>query len=138
MNDISPELLQKTDRRMKWTGRVVSALVVAAFVMSGVMKLKGGPELEEGMAHLGIPLSLVRPLAILELTCAAIYALPATAVLGAVLLTGYMGGAICTHWRVGDPFLIQMFIGLLVWLGVYLREHRVRALLPIRFTRHLS
>ena len=54
------------------------------------------------------------------------------AVLGAILLAGYMGGAICTHWRVGDPFVLQIAIGVLVWLGLYLRESRLRALIPLR------
>ena len=68
----------------------------------------------------------------LELACAVVYLLPATAVLGAILLTGYIGGAICTHWRVGDLFFIQAALGLFVWLGIYLREERLKALLPVR------
>ncbi len=115
-----------------WAGRVVSVLVSLMFAMSGLMKLKGGPELKEGMTHLGLPDSMVVPLAIVELACVAIYAIPQTAVLGAVLLTGYLGGAICTHWRVGDPFFVQILLGCFVWLGVYLREERLRALLPLR------
>jgi catechol 2,3-dioxygenase-like lactoylglutathione lyase family enzyme len=65
------------------------------------MKLKGGPELAQGMAHLGLPGSMVVPLAILELSCVVVYLIPATSVLGAIVLTGYIGGAICTHWRSG-------------------------------------
>jgi hypothetical protein len=61
-----------------------------------------------------------------------VYLIPRTSVLGAVLLAGYMGGAICTHWRAGDVFVGQIVIGLLVWLGLYLREPRLRALLPLR------
>jgi len=96
------------------------------------MKLKGGPEMDQGMAHLGLPSTMVIPLAILEITCVVVYLVPATSVLGAILLAGYMGGAICTHWRVGDPFVVQASLGALVWLGLYLREDRLRALLPLR------
>jgi len=117
------------------TGRVLSVLSASAFLMSAVMKLKGGPDLDKGMEHLGLPGSMVLPLALLELTCAVVYLIPLTSVLGAVLLTGYLGGAICTHWRVGDPFFVQVLLGMVVWLGLYLREDRLRGLLPLRGTK---
>jgi hypothetical protein len=79
-----------------------------------------------------LPESLLLPLAILELSCLVIYLIPPTSVTGAVLLTGYIGGAICTHWRVGDPFYVQIVLGILVWLGLYLRESRLKGLLPVR------
>jgi len=101
------------------------------------MKLKGGAEVMQGMAHLGLPESLIMPLAILEISCVVIYLIPATSVLGAILLTGYIGGAICTHLRVGDPFFIQIALGIFVWLGLYLRENRLKALIPLR-TRQAS
>lgn len=119
-------------RTIVWVGRVISALVSLLFAMSAFMKLKGGAEVMEGMAHLGLPESLIVPLAILEISCVVIYAIPATSVLGAILLTGYIGGAICTHLRVGDPFFMQIAIGILVWLGLYLRENRLKALIPLR------
>jgi hypothetical protein len=119
-------------RRTFWISWVISGLASAMFLFSAVLKLKGGPELAQGMAHLGLPERMVIPLAILELTCVLVYLIPATSVLGAVLLAGYVGGAICTHWRVGDPFFVQIILGLLVWLGVYLREPRLKPLLPIR------
>jgi hypothetical protein len=75
---------------------------------------------------------LIIPLAILEVSCVVIYLIPATSVLGAIFLTGYMGGAICTHLRVGDPFVIQITLGVFVWLGLYLRENRLKGLLPLR------
>jgi hypothetical protein len=96
------------------------------------MKLKGGAEVLEGMAHLGLPESLMVPLAILEISCVVTYLIPATSVLGAILLTGYIGGAICTHLRVGDPFFIQTALGILIWLGLYLRENRLKGLIPLR------
>ena len=120
--------------KIVWVGRVISALVSFLFAMSAVMKLKGGAEVVQGMAHLELPESLIVPLAILEISCVVIYAIPATAVLGAILLTGYIGGAILTHLRVGDPFFMQIAIGLLIWLGLYLREDRLKALIPLRKT----
>ncbi|MGD9855186.1 MAG: DoxX family protein [Planctomycetaceae bacterium] len=121
-------------RAAVWTGWVLSGLIGAVFLMSGVVKLLGGPELAEGMAHLGLPESMVLPLAIVELACVAVYLIPQTSILGAVLLTGYLGGAICTHWRVGDMFVGPIVIGVLLWLGPFLRDPRLRALLPLRMS----
>ena len=118
--------------RVVWAGRAISVLASLLFLVSGLMKLKGGAELTQGMAHLGLPEALVWPLAILELSCVVIYLIPATSVLGAILLTGYVGGAICTHWRVGDPFFAQIALGVFVWLGLYLRETRLKELIPLR------
>ena len=118
--------------KIVWVGRVISGLAALLFLFSAAMKLKGGPELAEGMAHLGLPESMVMPLAILEISCVAIYLIPATSVLGAILLAGYVGGAICTHWRAGDPFVVQIVLGLFVWLGLYLREPRLKDLIPLR------
>ncbi len=123
--------------KIVWVGRGISVLVSLVFLMSAFMKLKGGAEVMQGMAHLGLPESLIMPLAILEISCVVIYLIPATSVLGAILLTGYIGGAICTHLRVGDPFFIQIALGIVVWLGLYLRENRLKALIPLR-TRQVS
>ena len=123
--------------KIVWVGRGISVLVSLVFLMSAFMKLKGGAEVMQGMAHLGLPESLIMPLAILEVSCVVIYLIPATSILGAILLTGYIGGAICTHWRVGDPFFIQIALGIVVWLGLYLRENRLKALIPLR-TRQIS
>ena len=118
--------------KVVWVGRVISVLVSLVFLMSAGMKLKGGPEMAEGMAHLGLPERMVVPLTILEISCVVIYLIPQTSVLGAILLAGYIGGAICTHWRVGDPVFVQIAIGILVWLGLYLREPRLKELIPLR------
>jgi uncharacterized membrane protein YphA (DoxX/SURF4 family) len=115
-----------------WVGRVISGLVCLMFAFAGLMKLKGGPELEQGFAHMGIPVSMRIPLAILELGCVVLYAIPATAVLGAILLAGFMGGAILTHWRIGEPIVVQTALGLLAWLALYLREPRLKDLIPVR------
>ena len=121
--------------KIVWVGRVISAVASLLFLMSAFLKLRGGPELAKGIAHLGIPEAMIVPLSILEISCVVIYLIPATAVLGAILLTGYIGGAICTHWRVGDPFFIQILLGMFVWLGLYLREDRLKALIPLRRPR---
>ena len=123
----------RASKKIVWTGRVISALVSLLFVFSAAMKFKGGPQLDEGLKHLEllnrVPMA---PLGILELSCAVIYMIPPTAVLGAILLTGYMGGTILTAWRVGDPVIVQIVLGILVWLGLWLREERLRALIPLR------
>jgi uncharacterized membrane protein YphA (DoxX/SURF4 family) len=117
---------------MYWTGRVISGLVVAMMAMSGVMKFTGSKELIEGMAHLGWPDKLAVAIGIAELISTLLYAIPQTSVLGAILLTGYLGGAIATHVRIGEPFIVQAGIGVAVWLGVFLRDGRLRELIPLR------
>jgi hypothetical protein len=118
--------------KIVWVGRVISILASLMFLLSAFLKLKDGPDVMKGIAHLGLLESMLVPLAILEISCVVIYLIPATSVFGAILLTGYIGGAICTHWRVGDPFVVQIVLGLLVWLGLYLRENRLRELIPVR------
>jgi len=115
-----------------WVGRVISALASLVFFFSAFLKLKGGPEVAQGMAHLGLPERMVIPLAILEVSCTVIYLIPHTSVLGAILLAGYVGGTICTHWRVADPFCTQIAIGVFLWRGLYLRERRLQELVPLR------
>jgi hypothetical protein len=124
--------LELASGKIVWTSRVITVLVSLLFLFSAAMKFVGGAEVKEGMTHLGLPESMVIPLGILEAACTVIYLIPATSVLGSILLAGYIGGAICTHWRVGDPFLPQVAIGLVIWLGIYLREPRLKALIPIR------
>jgi hypothetical protein len=121
-----------TSGKIAWAGRVLSALISIVFLVSALMKIKGGPEVTEGIRHLGLPESMLVPLAIVEASCAVIYLIPPTAVVGAILLTGYIGGAMCTHWRVGDPFVLHIGLGILVWLALYVRESRLKALIPLR------
>ena len=115
---------------MLWTGRVLSTLPVLMLLFSGGMKIIHPPQLDEGFVHLGIPVSLALGLGILEVSCTIIYAIPRTAVLGAILLTGYLGGAILTHLRIGEPYFMQAIFGMVVWGGLYLRDPRLRALIP--------
>lgn len=117
---------------MVWTGRVLSMLVSALFLMSAVMKFTLGADVKKGMSDLGLPESLIVPLGILETICVVIYLIPQTAILGAILLTGYLGGALCSHLRVGDPIIGPIIIGIVVWLGLFLREERLRQLIPFR------
>jgi hypothetical protein len=115
-----------------WSGRILSGLVGAMMLMSAVMKLTGSPELTAGMAHLGLPLDKLTILAALELASVILYLIPNTAVLGAVLLTGYLGGAVFAHLRVGDSVLTAVLIGVFAWLALFLRDPRLRQLLPLR------
>lgn len=119
-------------QKMLWTGRIMSALPVLMLTFSGVMKLLNPPGLADGFNHLGVPVNLALGLGILELSCTIIYVIPRTAVLGAILLTGYLGGAILTHLRVGDPFLAPVLPGVLLWGGLYLRDPWLRTLIPLR------
>lgn len=118
--------------KLVWTGRILSLLASALFIMSAAMKLLAPKEIEKGMGPLQLPTSLILPLGILELACVAIYLFPPTAILGAILLTGYIGGAILAHLRVGEPVYVQAILGVVVWLGIFLREERLRKLIPIR------
>jgi len=113
-----------------WTGRIMSALPVLMLLFSGVMKFIPSPQLEEGFKHLELPVSMAFGLGVLELACTVVYLIPRTAVLGAILLTGYLGGAILTHLRVGDVYGMQAVLGVLLWGGLYLRDPRLRALIP--------
>ena len=118
--------------KVVWTGRVISIVASLLFIMSAVMKFVAPPEVIKGFEHLGLPLSMVVPLGILELSCIIIYLIPRTAVLGAILMTGYIGGTIVTHWRVGEAPFTQIVFGILFWVALYLREPRLRELIPLR------
>ncbi len=119
-------------KAMIWTGRVISVLIAAMMIMSAAMKFKGGPQLEEGMPKLGWPVELAVTLGVLELASAVLYLIPQTAMLGAILLTGYLGGAIATHVRIGEAWHIQAGLGVLAWLGLFLRDARLWELVPWR------
>jgi len=112
-----------------WVLGVVPALLL---VMSAVMKLAKVDAAVKGMGDFGYPERLLRPLGIVELCCAVIYLFPRTGVLGAILATGYLGGATATNVRVGNPgFFLPALLGVVMWLGIYLRDRRVRELIPI-------
>jgi len=118
---------------LTWAGRVITALVALMLVFSASMKFKNPPEVaEQFVGKLGYPAELIFAIGIVEVSCVVLYLIPQTAILGAVLLTGYLGGAVATHVRIHDNFAGAVVGGVLVWLALYLREPRVRALLPIR------
>lgn len=117
---------------MIWAGRVVSVLPVLMLLLGAGMKLTRSAAAVEGFTHLGWPDSLALSLGIVELTCTILYVIPSTAVLGAILLTGYLGGATATHLRIGEPIYMAVLLGVLVWAGLWLREGRLRALIPLR------
>jgi hypothetical protein len=121
-----------TSKKLYWAGWVISVIPALLLIFSGVMKILKPPQVVDGFAHLGWPESMTMVLAVLELACTAIYLFPRTSILGAILLTGYLGGAIATHLRLGEPVYMQAGFGVLVWLGIFLREPRLRALIPWR------
>ncbi len=124
-------------RSSVWAGRIVSALPVLIMGMSGTFKLVGGltgsKQLLDGWIASGWPPGALLPIGLVEVACALVYGVPRTAVLGAVLVTGYLGGAVATHVRLGQGvFVAPALLGVLAWLGLYLRDPRLRALLPVR------
>jgi hypothetical protein len=116
---------------MLWTGRIMSTLPVLMLLFSAAMKFSGSPDLAKGFEHLGWKIQLAPSLGVLELVCTVLYAIPRTSVLGAILLTAYLGGATATHVRVGDPFASTIIVGVVLWGGLFLRNPRLRALLPL-------
>jgi hypothetical protein len=122
---------KKPSSKIVWTGRVLSFLAGAPFILSAGMKLAQVQPVIDGMAKYGWPPSMIVPLGVLELSCVALYFIPPVSVLGAILLTGYIGGAIATDLRVGNPVYAQSIIGILVWGGLYLRDSRLHELMPL-------
>ncbi|WP_242343720.1 DoxX family protein [Anaeromyxobacter terrae] len=123
-------------RKGLWAGRSLSAFAALFLALDGVIKLLVPEPVVESMARLGYPVGLARGIGALELALLAVYLAPRTSVLGAILLTGYLGGAVSTHVRVGDPLvshvLFPVYVGALLWGGLFLREARLRALVPSR------
>src|SRR6266516_4508085 len=118
------------------TGRVLSALGALFLLFDGVIHILKITPVVEAFAQLGYPLGTAGALGVIEIICVALYLLPRTSVLGAILLTGYLGGAIATQVRVGAPLfsttLFPVYVALFVWGGLYLRDEAVRALIPLR------
>lgn len=119
-----------------WTGRVLSTLGVLFLIFDAVLKLIKPAMVVEATVKLGYPESIITPLGIVLLSCVALYCIPVTRVFGAILLTGYLGGAVATHTRVGDPLfshiLFPTYVASLLWLGLYLRDPALRAFVPLR------
>ena len=126
----------RISRKTLWTGRIMSALPVLFLLMDGIMKLVKPEPVVKATIELGYPESVIMALGIILLVCVILYVVPHTAVLGAILLTGYLGGAIATQARVGNPLfshiLFPVYLALLIWGGLFLRDSRLRALMPLR------
>ena len=123
---------QPVSTKMLWAGRIISALPVLMLLMSAAFKFAKPPEVIEGFTKMGWSGDIALALGIVEVACTILYIVPQTAVLGAILLTGYLGGAIATHVRIGEQFIMPVLLGVLVWLGLYLRDRRLRAIVPWR------
>jgi hypothetical protein len=119
-----------------WAGRIISALPVLFLLFDGVIHLTRIAPVVDSFNQLGYPIVLALGLGIIELVCVVLYVVPPTSVLGAILLTGYLGGAVASNLRIGAPLfsnaLFPVYVGVLLWAGLYLRSNRLRALLPLR------
>jgi hypothetical protein len=120
-------------KKSLWAGRVISAIAALILLFGGIMKLLQPPSVLQGFAQLGYPRSTIPVVGILEVACSVVYLIPRTAVLGAILMTGVLGGAIASNVRIGSPvFAVPLVLGVVVWGGLYLRDQRLRALIPQR------
>jgi len=121
--------------RALWAGRIMSAFVVVALVADGAIQLFAPAQIASMLQETGFAMDLTRVVGPIILACAILYAVPATAVLGAILVTGFLGGAICAHVRIGElgspPEIISLLLGALTWGGLYARDLRIRTLLPL-------
>jgi hypothetical protein len=118
--------------RTVWVGRILSALPVLLLIFSAFMKFSHKPEVVQGFAALGVPENLINVIGIIELAFVALYLIPPTAVLGAVLIAAYLGGAVLAHMIGKQPVWAPILTAVVAWLGLYLREPRVRALFPLQ------
>lgn len=125
-----------SSKKAIWTGRILSTLVVLFLIPDAIFKFLKPKMVVDVCTQLGLPISILNVLGVVLLACTLLYAIPRTSIFGAILLTGYLGGAVCTHLRVGDPLfshvLFPTYLGILLWLGLYLRESRLRSLVPWR------
>jgi hypothetical protein len=125
----------EVSKKNLWIGRIVGGLPALFLLVDGAMKLFKPAVVVEATTKLGYPESTIIPIGVVLLVCTILYLIPTTAVLGAILLTGYLGGAVATHVRAGEPLFSVVFpiiFGVLLWLALYLVDPRLRALLPLR------
>jgi hypothetical protein len=124
-----------TSKGQLWTGRILSGLSVAFMLFDATIHILRPPPVVAGFTALGFPLSVAVPIGVIELVCIILYVIPRTSVLGAIFLTGYLGGAIAAQVRIGAPMfsttLFPIYVALFLWGGLYFRDPRVRALIPI-------
>ncbi len=131
-----PAVVGPESKAARWGGRIMGGVPAAFLLLDAVMKFVKPEPVVRGTVELGYPESVIVPLGAVLLASTVLYLVPRTAVLGAILLTGYLGGAVATHVRVGNPAfthtLFPVFFGALLWGGLLLRDRRLRALLPLR------
>jgi hypothetical protein len=124
---------------MRWAGWGMSSLMVLFLLFDSIAKLALEQHVVEATTKIGYPVDVIRPLGLICLICTILYAIPRTAILGAILLTGYLGGAVASKVRIEDPLfssvLFGVYFGILVWGGLYLRDERLRSLIPLRHGR---
>jgi hypothetical protein len=129
-------MTKQTSSKRPWVGYAITALPALFLLMDAVMKFVKPEPVVETTVGLGYPEHLIMPIGAILLVCVILYLIPQTAVLGAILLTGYLGGAVATNFRVESPIfshtLFPVYIGILLWLGLYLRDARLKDLIPIR------
>ena len=124
---------QGTSKGMLWTGRILSGLAVAFMLLAASFGVFKPEESRKGFRDMGYPESVATPVMIALIASTLIYAIPRTSVFGAILLTGYLGGAIATHVRLTQPvFVFPLVVAILAWVGIYFRDARLRAVLPLR------
>ena len=119
---------------MVWTGRIISGFIILFMLFDGGAKVARFAPYVKGTVEAGYADSLVVPIGIIGLFCTILYAIPQTSILGAILLTGYYGGATATHVRLGQAWYFPVVFGILVWVAMYLREPRLRDLVPLRMS----
>ena len=131
---MSGESSNPTSKKLYWVGWVVSILPSLMLLFSAKVKLFNAEDFAKQMAEMGWPVTVMFGLGIVELTCTILYLIPPTMVLGAILLTGYLGGAVATHVRVADweHMAVPLAFGVLVWIGAALRDGRLWSLIPWR------
>jgi hypothetical protein len=133
---MEPDQTAGVSKKRLWAGRIMSGIVVLFLVFDATIKLMVIDPVVKGMAELGYPVSLAPMIGIILLICTAVYVIPRTAPLGAMLLTGYLGGAVASQLRIGKPLLgytlFPIYVAVLAWGGLYLRDSRVRALFAPR------
>lgn len=133
LNDESKPRNGRPSKAAWWIGWIISAIPILMMGVLGTGILLFKREMAvEGTTKYGYPPNAAIPIMIVEIICVILYAISQTAVLGAILLTGYLGGAVSTHVRAGEPFFFPVIVGVLVWLGLVLRDPRLRSLAPLR------
>ncbi|MEE4481418.1 DoxX family protein [Serratia ficaria] len=124
-----------TLHRARWAGRIMSGFVVIALVADGTIQLFSPAQIANMLQETGFAMDTAHVVGAIILACALLYAIPATAVLGAILVTGFLGGAICAHVRIGElgspPEIISLLLGVMTWGGLYLQAPRIRTMLPL-------